>query len=187
MRQDGCGRSAAAGKKVSRVMFLLTDGIPNAFPKNGNGIESLLKEAGNVRANGITIVAVGVGKNVNFDILKQITANPALVYHKKNFHELTNSQFISNLVDPLCQDPVVIETFRGVTPKPKKSTKKPKTTQEKTTKKVTPKATTTKEKLTLPTNSTGACRCAGHREMQFPGLKLSVFDIEKYPGRFIMM
>jgi len=180
----GCGERLGAH---SKIMFLLTDGIPNAFPEDGNGIGSLLRAAGNIRVKGIKIVAVGVGNRVDSSVLEQITGDSSLVYSKANFNELTNSQFINNLVDPLCQDPVVIENFGGVTPKPKR-TKKPQVTPKKdTTKKATPTKATTRAKLTLPTNSTGACRCSGHKEMDFPALKLSVFDIEKYPGNLLLV
>ena len=30
---------------------------------------------------------------------------------------------------------------------------------------------------------TGLCRCHGYKESDFPAIKLSVFDIENYPGK----
>ena len=169
-------------------MILLTDGIPNITPTGGRKLHSLLEEAKHIRSKGVTIVAIGVGDNVDFDLLRDITGDKNFVYSKHTYVELTTSEFINELAGSICTDPVLKTSVR---PFPRTLPhKSDSTTKEVTPTQAIPVASSSSSSPkpsgppTGPTRDpdTGFCRCNGIQEMDFPALKMSVFDIDQYPG-----
>lgn len=58
-----------------RMLILLTDGIPA-----GVGEAAVLAEADATKAAGITIYTIGLGEDVNADLLRAMATNPDLFY-----------------------------------------------------------------------------------------------------------
>lgn len=169
-------------------MILLTDGIPNRYPAHGNGEVSLLREANRIRNLGIKIIAIGVGKNVDNDLLAQITGDKSFVYSKETFAELKKSEFITKLARSICTDPVLktsvlpfARTLKPTTPVKVKTTVAKPTTAASTSIVTTPKPSGPPAATTVDPD-TGLCRCNTLKEIDFPALSLSVFDINQYPG-----
>ena len=174
-------------------MILLTDGIPNRTPRGGTNLSSLKEEAHRIRLLGIKIIAIGVGENVDFKLLADITCDENFVYSKHNFHELKNSIFISKLTSSICTDPVLKTSVL-----PRGRTLPNTAAVEVTTSTATTKPTPASSAVTTPSATskrpsgpptgptvdpdTGLCRCNNLEEIAFPALSLSVFDINQYPG-----
>jgi len=141
---SGCGDRH---KSFSRVMFLLTDGIPNV----GRGLPPLYQLAESVRSHNIQIIGIAIGEFADIGILSRITGARERVFHVDTFDELTkNNELIRRLTDPLCED-------RGQTVTPTTTTTTTPTTSTKTTTTsttTTTTPTTTTSTTTTPTTTT---------------------------------
>uniref|UniRef100_A0A7M5XDD3 VWFA domain-containing protein n=1 Tax=Clytia hemisphaerica TaxID=252671 RepID=A0A7M5XDD3_9CNID len=85
----GCGRA-----ETKQIMILITDG--NANRGNG-GFEGIQKESEKLRTEGITIIALGVGQNIQLDVLRNITANKSLLLTSRNLDKEAFTKMIDML------------------------------------------------------------------------------------------
>ena len=84
---------------VPKLLILLTDDSQTQEP----GAESPGEIADELRADGINIIVVGIGKGVNKTELVQIAGNPQNVYSAFSYDELTGSDFITSSKEGTCK------------------------------------------------------------------------------------
>jgi streptogramin lyase len=75
MAADELGRSRGERPENKSVIILLTDGLPNPV-----GPDEVLRVADAVKASGITIYTIGLGKDVNADLLRAVASWPNAYY-----------------------------------------------------------------------------------------------------------
>ena len=85
---------------VPKLIFVLTDGEQT---KTGS-YTPLNRASSRLKKEGVRIIAIGIGKNVNMDELKQITSSEKDIIVAKTFDDL--SQFLSPLLKTACDDVV---------------------------------------------------------------------------------
>ncbi|MCB8943691.1 MAG: DUF11 domain-containing protein [Ardenticatenaceae bacterium] len=76
------------------IILLLTDGVPN-----GTEVSTILAEANAAKAAGITIYTIGLGADVDGDLLQQVASSPAQFYLAPTTADLdTIYQQIANII-----------------------------------------------------------------------------------------
>ena len=119
---------------VPKVLILLTDGAPNNDPGNVN----TLAEANLIKAANIKIYTVGVGYQVDDNLLRQIASVPECFFFAENFTRLDS--VVEQIVENLCRETAATTTSTSTTVTP-------------TTITATTMSTTTTPK-TIPTTTT---------------------------------
>ena len=92
----GCGKADA-----KQIMILISDGNAN---RGEEGFKGIQKEAEKIRAEGITIIALGVGKDVRLDVLRNVTANKSLILSSRNLDEEAFTKVMHMLTNQQCVD-----------------------------------------------------------------------------------
>eukprot|EP00111_Clytia_hemisphaerica_P017159 TCONS_00050815-protein len=175
---SGCGERPSV---FSKVLVILSDGIPNKRPRgsDGDGFDSLFQRAKEIRGDGTKIIAIGVGDEfeeskqqkrdfTGLGILRKITGSPMYVFTSQTFSQLTNSDFIKQVIDPICTDPLKtsVKPFPRTKPKPTQPGGGSKT-KSPTTKPVTQDPTKATTKATEPASEPSTVK-PNHRTKQTP-------------------
>lgn len=103
--------SSRSNEASSKVLILLTDGVAN-YPKNPEGksesedtkyAEDLsIKEATNIKQNGVEIYTIGLGKDINDTFLKQVASEEAKYFFSPTTKEL--SGIYKNISSSICKE-----------------------------------------------------------------------------------
>ena len=91
----GCGSDNA-----KQIMVVISDGCAN---RGNGGIRGILDEASEIRKDGIEIIALGVGKKINLDVLKNMTENASLVVESNRLNERVFEQATEILSSEKCK------------------------------------------------------------------------------------
>lgn len=75
----GCGR-----QKAKRIIVLVTDGKAN---RGVGGFQAIREKAREIRDTNTTIIAIGVGRKVKYDLLKNLTGGNGNVFTSTTFND----------------------------------------------------------------------------------------------------
>ena len=84
---------------VTKLLILLTDGSQTP----GVGVEDPLIIGDELRKDGITIIAIGIGTGINQTELTRIANGDANTYSANTFATLTDKNFIKNIKTNICK------------------------------------------------------------------------------------
>lgn len=104
--------SARANPNLSKIIILLTDGVSNnpKNPKSGStesddikyAEDLALKEASNIKLDGITIYTIGLGNNVNESFLRSVASGASNYFKAPNSSDLEN--IYKNISTNICKE-----------------------------------------------------------------------------------
>ena len=90
--------SNGARQGIPKILFLLTDGSQS----KENDSEDPAKIADEMRSEGIRIIAIGIGINVDQNALEDIAGGKSDTFSAKSFNELISKEFIKRVVNKKC-------------------------------------------------------------------------------------
>jgi Mg-chelatase subunit ChlD len=85
---------------LPKILFLLTDGAQTTDP----GAENPASIADELRAIGMTVIVVGIGKQTDKAQLNSIAGGHTNAYSASSFDELTSREFINKLTEKGCKE-----------------------------------------------------------------------------------
>ena len=105
-------------KGADKALVLLTDGVPNLPTKAGVGNypeNYALESAGLAKQDGISIYTIGLGKDVNRNLLRMLSTTTAETYFAPSVEEL-NSIYNQIAIKICRKDPAVIDIYMRIFP-----------------------------------------------------------------------
>jgi len=105
-------------KDADKALVLLTDGVPNLPIKAGIGNYPetyALESAGLAKQDGISIYTIGLGKDVNRNLLRMLSTTTADTYFAPSVEEL-NSIYNQIAIKICRKDPAVIDIYMRIFP-----------------------------------------------------------------------
>ena len=87
----GCGRP-----KAKRMIVLVTDGKAN---RGLGGFQAIREKAREIRDTNTTIIAIGIGGNIKYDLLKNLTGGDGNVFTSTTFNDKKLFELASNAMN----------------------------------------------------------------------------------------
>ena len=99
---------------AQKLVFLITDGeqSPKVDSDTGESFDPV-KASEKLIQDKVTIIAVGIGDNINVEQLKAITRNPSHVFLTDDFDKLISEDFVDQVTDEVCKGKCTHSTLAG--------------------------------------------------------------------------
>ena len=100
---------------AQKLVFLITDGeqSPKVDSDTGESFDPV-KASEKLIQDKVTIIAVGIGDNINVEQLKAITRNPSHVFLTDDFDKLISEDFVDQVTDEVCKGKCTYYILAGV-------------------------------------------------------------------------
>lgn len=89
-------------KSIGKLVILVTDGKQNPTSK-GDIVYDPVKVSQKLIDDGVSIVAIGIGNDVNHEQLVNITRDASLVGHASNVNDLISNEFVKRMAKKICK------------------------------------------------------------------------------------